>query len=65
MSKSVRRSQSGARVALSLVSNVQTLGRGEKFSSQNRTKVKSGESDHAGVDQRSARGGTETVREIR
>ena len=28
-------------------------------------KVKSGESDHAGVDQRSARGGTETVREIR
>ena len=63
--ESVRRSQSGARVALSLVSNVQTLGRGEKLPLKIVRKVKSGESDDAGVDQRSARGGAETVREIR
>ena len=63
--ESVRRSQSGARVALSLVSNVQTFGRGEKFPLKIVRKVKSGESDDAGVDQRSARGGAETVRKIR
>ena len=47
------------------MSNVQTLGRGEKLPLKIVRKVKSGESDDAGVDQRSARGGAEIVREIR